>query len=141
MGRPDLTDDPRFADAEARVRHADGLIPIIQAWFLTFDSAAEAVAHCEQHRVPFGKVMEPIEAIGHPHFEARNMVRRVEDPFIDDLMVPGTPFKFSAQPERMADPAPVLGQHNREVLSEVLGYSSDRIADLERSGVLHANTR
>ena len=141
MGRPDLTDDPRFADAQARVEHADELIGIIQDWFLTFESSAAAVEHCERHRVPFGAVMEPIDAIDHPHFEARNMVRRVDDPFIDGLMVPGTPFKFSAQPERLAEPAPLLGEHNREVLSTMLGYSDERIADLESAAVLQHGDR
>ncbi|MGI9616601.1 MAG: CaiB/BaiF CoA transferase family protein, partial [Acidimicrobiales bacterium] len=141
MGRPDLTDDPRFADAEARVDNAVELIAIIQDWFLTFESTTAAVEHCERHHVPFGAVMEPIDAIGHPHFEARNMVRRVEDPFIDGLMVPGTPFKFSAQPERTAEPAPLLGEHNREVLADVLGYSEERIADLERSRILQNGDR
>ena len=141
MGRPDLTDDPRFADAEARVKNAEELIGIIQDWFLTFESSAAAVEHCERHHVPFGAVMEPIDAIGHPHFEARNMVRRVEDPFIEGLMVPGTPFKFSAQPERMAEPAPLLGEHNREVLSDLLGYSDEHIADLERSETIQHGDR
>jgi CoA:oxalate CoA-transferase len=141
MGRPDLIGDQRFATADARVEHAGELIPMIEQWLLTFDSLDSAVAHCEEHHVPFGAIMEPIEAIGHPHFEARNMVRRVEDPFIDGLMVPGTPFKFSAQPERVSDPAPLLGEHNREVLIGVLGYSDEQISELEQDEVLRHGDR
>lgn len=141
MGRPDLTDDPRFADGSARRDNAAELIPIIQDWFLTFASGEEAVAHCAHHRVPFGLVMEPIEAIGHPHYEARNMIRRVEDPFIEGLLVPGFPLKFSAQQERVASPAPLLGEHNREVLEGLLGYEPSRVDALEEAQVIAYGSR
>lgn len=141
MGRSELTDDPRFVGAEERVENSAELIPIIAEWLQSFPSGEAAVEHCELHRVPFGLVLDPTDAIGHPHFEARNMVRRVEDPFIDGLMVPGFPLKFSAQPERTATPAPILGEHNREVLEGLLRYSAEQIGALEEAEVLHSGDR
>jgi len=141
MGRPDLENDPRFAEASARVENRTELIKLIQEWFLAFPSGDAAVEHCRRHRVPFGLVMDPIDAIGHPHFEARNMIRRVEDPWIDGLMIPGFPLKFSAQPERVAHRAPTLGEHNRSVMSDLLGYDDERITELESTGVVRRGDR
>lgn len=141
MGRPELTDDPRFATAEDRVANRDELIDIVQEWFLTFPDGQAAEEHCRRHRVPFGLILDPVDAVGHPHFEARHMVRRVDDPYIEGLMIPGSPFKFSAQPESVPAAAPTLGQHNRDVLAEVAGYDAERLDALEASGVLRRGER
>jgi CoA:oxalate CoA-transferase len=58
-----------------------------------------------------------------------------------DLTIPGFPLRFSEQPERLDLVAPTLGQHNSEVLSGVLGYTRDRITDLENDGVLVSRDR
>ena len=83
----------------------------------------------------------PIEAINNPYFESRGMVRRIEDPVLGQMIIPGFPFKFSAQPERADLVAPLLGEHNAAVLSRLLGYDADRIAALEAGGVLHSAER
>lgn len=141
MGRPDLGDDPRFADNAQRAAHQDELVPLVQAWLLSFPDNEALLAKCTRHRVPLAKVMAPEEAIGHPHFEAREMVRRVEDPIAGEVLIPGFPWKFSAQPALADLEAPVLGQHNDAVLSELLGYSRRRIDDLYAEGALHRGQR
>lgn len=141
MGRTDLIDDARFATGPARAHNQTELVPLVQAWLLSFPDNESLVAHCLEHRVPVGEVFDPTEAVGHPHFEAREMVRRVPDPVLGDLVVAGYPFKFSAQPELPELHAPVLGQHNREVLTAVLGYDDATVDELTASGVLHTGER
>jgi CoA:oxalate CoA-transferase len=141
MGRPELVEDPRFADNAQRAAHQDQLIPLVQAWLLSFPDNEELLAACTTFRVPLAKVMAPEEAIGHPHYEARRMVRRVEDPVAGEVLIPGFPWKFSAQPELADLAAPVLGQHNEAVLGELLGYSDERIAGLYAEGALHRGER
>ena len=82
-------------------------------------------------------VVAPVEAIGHPHFEARDMVRLIDDPVLGEVMIPGYPFKFSAQPDLPDLVAPLLGEHNTTVLRDVLGYDDARISKLRDDGVLH----
>jgi crotonobetainyl-CoA:carnitine CoA-transferase CaiB-like acyl-CoA transferase len=55
---------------------------------------------------------------------------------LGEIDIPGFPFRFSAQPQLPAIEAPLLGQHNAEILQRVLGYSPDRVAALARDGVL-----
>ncbi|MEZ5264329.1 MAG: CoA transferase [Acidimicrobiales bacterium] len=141
MGRPDLATDARFATGAARAEHQADLIPQIQAWLLSFPENESLLRTCLEHRIPIGPVLTPMDAIGHPHFEARDMVRHVPDPVLGEVLIPGYPFKFSAQPELPELVAPLLGEHNAAVLRAVLGYDDERIAALEASGVLYATDR
>ena len=141
MGRPDLGTDPRFATGPARAENQAELVPQIQEWLLSFPDNETVLQTCLDHRIPIGPVLAPMDAIGHPHFEARDMVRIVPDPVLGEVMIPGYPFKFSAQPKLPHLVAPLLGQHNAAVLGDVLGYDAERIATLEASGVLYARDR
>jgi crotonobetainyl-CoA:carnitine CoA-transferase CaiB-like acyl-CoA transferase len=140
MEREDLTEDPRYASNFDRAQHQSELVALVQAWLLSMPSNEAVVAACLKHRVPLGEVFDATRAVGHPHFEARDMVRRVPDPVLGEVTVAGYPFKFSAQPDLPDIYAPMLGQHNHEVLTGVLGYDSATVAELEATGVLqHAD--
>lgn len=141
MDRPDLVHDPRFTTGALRAEHQAELVPLVQRWLLSFPDNASVMAHCLAHRVPLGEVFDPTQAVGHPHFEARGMVRRVPDPVLGEVIVAGYPFKFSAQPELPELTAPLLGEHNTEVLQRVLGYDDATVARLADRGVLQAGSR
>ena len=94
------------------------------------------LATLEAARVPAGPVLTPIETLDNEYFIDRGMVRTVRDPILGEIQIPGFPFKFSAQTQLPEMQAPLLGQHNGEVLARVLGYDADRIAALERDQVL-----
>jgi len=137
MGRPDLIDDPRYATMADRVANRDELIKLTEEWMATFDTDEEVLDVLEQFRVPAGPVLSPLDALDHPYFKARDMVRWMKDPYIDEeIPVPGFPFKFSAQPELPDIVAPTLGQHNQEILGQVLGLSEQEVTLLTESGVL-----
>lgn len=141
MGRPELIDDPRFATGPARAANQHELVPVVQDWLLSFPDNDSVLATCLAHRVPIGEVFDPTQAVGHPHFEARRMVRRVPDPVLGEVTIAGYQFNFSAQPELPDIVAPVLGEHNRAVLSSVLAYDDARIDALVEAGVLAAGDR
>ena len=141
MGRPDLVTDPRFATGKARADNQAELVPQIQEWLLSFPDNETVLEVALAHRIPIGPVLAPTDAIGHPHFEARDMVRMVDDPVLGEVMIPGYPFKFSAQPELPDLVAPLLGEHNTAVLADILGYDDERIAALEAKEVLYSTDR
>jgi CoA:oxalate CoA-transferase len=141
MGRPDLLTDPRFETGGSRAEHQAELIPQIQEWLLSFPDNESLLETCLSHRIPIGPVLEPVDAIGHPHFEARDMVRIVDDPVLGEVMIPGYPFKFSAQPDLPDLIAPLLGEHNTTVLRDILGYDEKHIKQLHDEGVLHSAER
>ena len=137
MGRPDLGEDPRFNPADARAANQAELVPQIQEWLLTFADNDAALAACLAHRIPIAPCLDPVDAINHPHYIARKMVRRVPDPIVGDVLIPGYPFNFSAQPDLPDLLAPLLGEHNAAVLADVLGLSAQDAAHLEDIGALY----
>ena len=141
MAQPELVADPRFADQDSRAKNQQALIPIIEQWLQSFDSDAEAWAHMEKYRVPSGPVINPKEAIDHEYYRGRGSIRTVNDPFVGELHLPGFPLRFSEQPEYAPGDVPALGEHNERILGEVLNYSKERIAGLQKDGVLISKDR
>lgn len=135
IDRPELEHDERFSDLRARHKNMGELNAIVDQWLAAQPSDDAAIALLEAERVPCAKVLEPIDAAGHPHFESRKMIRHVSDPILGDMMIPGNPLKFSEQPEPLELTAPRLGEHNEMILDE-LGYDAMLVARLTEAGVL-----
>lgn len=96
------------------------------------------MAAMKEYRVPHAPVLSIAEAVQHPHLRERGTVRTVHDRILGDFDVPGFAMRFSNFPERLELEAPMLGEHNREVLSTWLGYQSDRLTELEQKGILRS---
>ncbi|MGH7839430.1 MAG: CaiB/BaiF CoA transferase family protein, partial [Candidatus Binataceae bacterium] len=99
IARPDLIADPRFATAPDRAKNQKELIAIIENWMQAQSSDAAVLKILEEHRVPSSPVMSVVGALEHPYFKAREMVRKVSDPILGELTIPGFPLKFSEFPE------------------------------------------
>lgn len=141
MGRPELATDPRFHNNTARMAHVEELTRLIQDWFDAMPSDDEVYRRFEEYRVPYAQVLSIEEAMAHPHLREREVVRTVNDRFLGEFDVPGFPLRFSAYGRHPEMDAPTMGEHNAVVLREYLGYSAERIAALEREGVLHRGER
>jgi crotonobetainyl-CoA:carnitine CoA-transferase CaiB-like acyl-CoA transferase len=137
IGRPDLLDDPRLQALTDRGVHRKELVAILEAWMAGFETDEDVLAQLAKFRVPAGPVLSPLDAIGHPHFVARDMVRWVDDRQLGKVPIPGFPFKFGAQPELPALEAALLGEHNEEILTQRLGFSPEQVAEMLAAGVLH----
>ena len=135
MGRPELETDERFADLTVRQRNRHELNALIEEWLATLSSDDEAIAILESHRVPCARVIAPYEAMDHPHYESRQMARTVADPVMGDVVVPGNPIRDTDVPLPRDMDAPLLGEHNTEIL-ESLGYTAADADRLEATGVL-----
>jgi CoA:oxalate CoA-transferase len=114
------------------------LIALIEAWLQSFPSDEAALRVLEEHRIPSAPVMSIVDTLRHPYFTARDMVRTVPDPLLGEVTIPGFPFKYSAFPALPDLRAPLLGEHNGEVLAEQLGYTAEQVAELRTRGVLFA---
>ncbi len=136
MQRPDLEGDERFVDGATRARHQQALIELIETWAATFDDNEAVLAVLEQHRVPSAPVLNPLETLDHEYYRDRGMVREVSDPILGQVEVPGFPFKFSAQTEVAEGVAPLLGEHNAEILQGMLGMSADDFETLQTTAGL-----
>jgi crotonobetainyl-CoA:carnitine CoA-transferase CaiB-like acyl-CoA transferase len=139
MGRPELAQDSRFIDNDSRVKNCPALVREIENWIAALPSDAAALAAMREHRVPCAPVLSVEEAVHHPHLRERGTIRTVRDRILGELELPGFALRFSDFPAPLDLEAPLLGEHNAEVLSRHLGYTAERIAELERRGVIRSD--
>ena len=141
MGREDLIDDPRFAKMRARTENSAAFVELIEAWMATMPSDQAILDILGEQRVPCAPVLSVADTIKHPYFIARDMVRKVPDKGIEGgVTIPGFPIKFSELEELPELWTSSQGQDNSEVLKSALGYNDEKIAQLEKSGVLQTHS-
>jgi crotonobetainyl-CoA:carnitine CoA-transferase CaiB-like acyl-CoA transferase len=133
-GRPELAGDPRYATNAARVANRATLVPILSA-LLAARSSGEWIAALEEAGVPCGPINDLAQVFDDPQVRARGMRVEVPHPLAGKVPVVGSPIRLSETPVRHGTP-PLLGEHTREVLSDVLGMPEAEIDGLARGGVI-----
>lgn len=134
IGRPDLTDDTRFCDNNARVQNRELLTGMLQQVFLTktFDDWA---ALFEPAGIPFGAINSVDKLVEHPQVKARNAIVDIDHPRAGPYKLVGVPMRLSATPGAVRSPSPALGEHTREALRELLNLDAAQIQTLLDEGV------
>jgi len=139
MGRPELSDDPRFASSPDRVTNRDEVNTFIATLLATQPHRDDVVNLLADCRVPSAPVLTLAEAAQHPYLHEAGAVRWVDDDVLGKVLVPGMPIKFSETP----DDAPLmtrrLGEDNEYVTCELAGRSHDQYRALVDEGVLFHN--
>ncbi len=135
IDRPDLIDDPRFEDNEARVEHSDALNEEIEAWTSqqTTDSAIEIL---EANDAIVGPVNDMSDIMNDEQFQARDNFLEIDDPDVGTLKTFAPIPKFSRTPGDVEFLGPRHGEHNHDVYHGELGYSDDRLEALESEGII-----
>jgi formyl-CoA transferase len=134
IGRPEMADDPRFADNSKRNRNRAALTKLLAAAFAEHDGA-ELSLRLIRNGVPAGPVLPVDAAMAAPHTAHRDMVTE-----LDWYRGLGTPIKLRRTPGGTRRPPPRFAQDGAEVLMQH-GYSPDEIATLRREGVLLTERR
>jgi len=137
LGHPEWCADPRFATNSARMENIEVLAALMEIVLVT-RSKEEWIATFEAAGVPVGPVNSLGEALNHPQTRARGMVVDLRHPEAGATRALGCPVHFSATPTRVMRPAPLLGEHTREVLQEC-GYVESEIESLIAEGVVEAH--
>lgn len=136
MGRPELAQDPRFATHVARGHNAEELDGLIGDWTRTF-TKDELAAALDEHGVVCGPIYSIADIVGDPHFQARDMIVRVDDDRFGEIAVPGIAPKLSQTPGEVAWlGAETPGTHNEEVYGSLLGIGSGELRQLRDDGVI-----
>jgi crotonobetainyl-CoA:carnitine CoA-transferase CaiB-like acyl-CoA transferase len=136
MGRPELGEDPRFATAEARLEHREELLAVLQEWAGRLESPAALEEALAPARLATGVVRSVEEAGAGEWARERGAVVEVDDRSGGRLRLPNSPWRFSDAATGVRGVPAFRGEHNREVLEQLLGMRAEEVDALEAAGVL-----
>jgi CoA:oxalate CoA-transferase len=137
MGKPELIADERFDTQIRRVENQEAVIAIVGEWVRSCTSIMEADRLLTEGNVPSAPVLNIEQLMNDPQIEARDLLVEVYHPKLGNVKVVNSPFHYSETYSRVRGRAPRLGEHNEDVLTHLLGYSPEQIADLYSEEVLY----
>lgn len=108
---------------------------ILEEWVLK-RPVEEVVQTFIENDIPVGPINDLEQTLKNPHLEARGFFVEIEDPRVGKMVLPGFPVKFSETPGELRRSAPLLGQHNEEVLTTILGYSEEEVEQMRKGRVI-----
>ena len=115
MGEPEWSKDPFMRDAlSLGVQNPDAGDAVLKPWLKQF-TRAELMKMARENGITMGTVNRIDEMVKEPHFDSRGFWAEVNDPSLGKMKLPGLSYLMSATPWRLDQPAPRLGEHNREV--------------------------
>ncbi len=129
IGMPELADDARFATNPQRVRNRDALVPMLAERMLT-GARDTWLTELEAAGVPAGPINTLDQVYQDPQVLARGMKRELPHPVAGVAPIAASPLKLSETPVAYLRPAPMLGEHTHQILSERLGLSDTEIEAL-----------
>jgi formyl-CoA transferase len=133
--RPDLKDDPRFADNEKRLENVEELDAIIQDW-MDDHTREEVIDRFEEHEATIAPIYNVEDILADEHYRARDAVVEVPDDQLGAGAVQDVVPRLSETPGDISHLGPRLGAHNEEVYGERLSYDDETLAELDSEGVI-----
>ena len=130
-----MAQDPRFATNALRTQHHAQLEALLSPVFKK-ENTGHWCRVLEVAGVPCGPILDIAQVVADPQVQARGMITRQQHPQAGEVVMPASPFKFSATPVEPGTPAPLLGQHTEEVLRGLLGLSEGEIQILKQQAVI-----
>ena len=139
IGRPELAEDPRFADGFARVRNRRDLDAILEEVFRQ-RTAAEWVESLNAAAIASGPIYTLDQVFADPQVQLAGLLHEVANEAYGPHKVIGLPLRLSRTPPTIERAAPMTGEHTHETL-ESLGYTASAIEALLAGGVVHQHTK
>ena len=135
VGRPEMFDDPRFADDKKRGEQGALLSELMQQW-CEGRTSQEALAKLEEARIPAGPVRSPRQVLADPLLQESHAFDWVDYPAAGrPAPIAAPPVSLSRTPSSLRRRPPTAGEHTDEVLGE-FGFSADEIAELRRGATV-----
>jgi crotonobetainyl-CoA:carnitine CoA-transferase CaiB-like acyl-CoA transferase len=135
MGDPEWASLEMFNDMYTRAQNADLIYGLMSDWLMEHGKM-EIMEKCQAAGCPVTAVFTIEEAARHPHLQARNYFVDIEHPELGRLHCLGAPFKLPASPGGPRSPAPLLGEHNRDVYIGLLGKTVAELEHLDAVGAI-----
>ncbi len=134
IGKPEWKEDADYATPPARLPRLNEVFAEIEKWTMT-KSKYEVMDICNPLDIPVGPILSMKELAKEPSLRESGTIVDVEHPERGNYLTVGCPIKLSDSPVEVTR-SPLLGEHTDEILSDVLEYSSDEIAEIKESGAV-----
>ena len=132
---PGWAEDPSFATVEARLKHQDELDLLVQRWTKTLQ-VQDVVGRLQAVAVPAGPVLDSAQVLTDPHMVARGFVQSPVHAEVGPRPMGAFPWRVDGDRPGIARGAPLLGEHNRQVIQGLLQVPDDEFQRLTESGVI-----
>lgn len=141
MGRPELTQDPRFRTTLDRTKPENraALRDEIARWSTNHTASeilAKVLADPGPGVVVFGPVNRPTQTLTEAHWWERACFSRVEDPIYGTLLLAMPAWRMTRTPPRLKVPGRPAGYHNGHVYAKYFGFGPERLAELRSRGII-----
>ena len=133
MGRPHGSDSSDLATSVGRIAERERANAFVSDWTGGL-SALEVETICQFHDVPAGRVLAAVEQMEDPHLVERGFLARVDQPGVGQIVLEGPCITGSKMGAPIITPAPLLGEHTRQICLEELGMDVRRFDELVSSG-------
>jgi len=136
MGNPEWTKNPRYRNRRAMHEEYPDEANALWIPWLKEHTYEELFQLCMENRIPLAPIYTISDLVNHPHLKECNFFVELDHPQAGRLKYPEGPCKFSKTNWELERPAPLLGEHNEQILCQRLGYSKEELIDLEKAGVI-----
>ena len=134
IGKPEWKDAEGFKTPPERLDKLNLIFETIEAWTMT-KTKFEVMDICNPMNIPVGPILSMKEIMEDEGLQATGTIVKVPHPERGDYYTVGCPIKMSDSPVEV-ERSPLLGEHTSEILSDVLGYSSDEVSSIFASGAV-----
>lgn len=135
MNREDMLEDERFYTNSVRLQNFNLTNGIVADWVKTFNRD-ELQKFLDDHGVPISPIYSIRDIFEDEHYKHRENIIEVNHPRLGKMKMPGIVPKFSETPGAVRNIGPDLGEHNHEILGQLLGYSDDEISRLRENKIV-----
>jgi crotonobetainyl-CoA:carnitine CoA-transferase CaiB-like acyl-CoA transferase len=135
MGNPEWADNELFENRFTRAEYSDALMIFLSEWAEQYTK--EEIFHMGQEgSVPIAPAYTAKDVVNSKHLNTRAYFVDIDHPEIGLVKYPGAPYRFSETQWRIVRRAPLLGEHNEDILCGRLGYSRQDLGRLQANGVI-----
>jgi crotonobetainyl-CoA:carnitine CoA-transferase CaiB-like acyl-CoA transferase len=140
IGKEELINDPRYREIGSRRNKWKEIDAIVEEW-TSLQTTDEVIRIFNNNSLPCGRVRSIDEAYNDPYNLERSVFHEIDDPVAGKLKITNTPIKLSETPARIKTTAPSLGEHNYEILMNILGFTKEKIDELIESKVMYMDIK
>jgi crotonobetainyl-CoA:carnitine CoA-transferase CaiB-like acyl-CoA transferase len=135
INREDLIDDPRAAHTPDRAQNRDFVNQTVREWTEKL-KVDEVIKRCDEAQLVTCPIMTLRQLIDDEHIKEREIVTEVEHPVVGKTKITGVATKYSLSQARTIRPAPLLGEHNKDIYQGWLEISGEEMDSLQNKGII-----